>query len=627
MERKQITGRKLKKNHSNAIPRYIISYDAETIPEQTDSHGRRFAHKFRLAVAKSARIRGDKVTDVKTARFLRPDAFWQWALAHTGPQHTVWIVAHNALFDMIVSGLPERMERAEFLIDWPRSRYQKEDNSGDEPHSVGICCLESPPTILALRSVATQGRFVIVDSLNWFPVSLKMLGESTGLPKLPMPQFSECDETWFRYCERDVDIVFGAFTELINWVKTRDMGMFRYTAPSQAMAAYRHRFMESDIYFHDNAEVKALERESYFGGRTEVFKIGQIREVVHQLDVNSLFPSVMMRGQFPYRLDRYEITNKDTDVLPEIDYDRSVASVILETNRPLYPIRRRGRVIWPVGRFRASLAGRELCNAYKLGHIRSVASWAEYSTAALFNKWVCELWGMRREYKEAANGLYDQFTKRLLNSLYGKFAQLSPQWVNDDADVSGLPWSSWSECDMSTGERTNFRSVGWQVQRQESRQEIASTFCAISAFVTALARRRMDYLRYAAGQENCYYQGVDSLIVTDEGYRRLQVAGEVSDTELGKMRLQVSTDYGEIFGCSDYLIGDRTVVSGRAAPVEDKETGILLQKKFLTDRILFCGSPASEVIQENVTWERSTEYYKGTVSADGSVQPLTLLEL
>ena len=67
----------------------------------------------------------------------------------------------------------------------------------------------------------------------------------------------------------------------------------------------------------------------------------------------------------------------------------------------------------------------------------------------------------------------------------------------------------------------------------------------------------MNRLRTVAGQKNVYYQGVDALIVNSAGYRSLLAAGEVSQLEIGKLRLEHTANYGAVSGICDYNLGDK----------------------------------------------------------------------
>lgn len=623
MIHRQATGRKIKPNHSNALPKFIIAYDTETTREKCEASGRVFNHRFRLGVAIVYRLTKGTVDSERVYRLSSAADFWALVHSLSSPQYTCWIVAHNALFDLIVSDFADQFERSQLVIDWPRSKRRLPDNDESNVLTSALCIIESPPTIIAARSSISGGRIVTVDTLNWFPLPLNELGKAINLPKLRFPEFSDSDEVWFAYCERDAQIVGKSFIELLQWVRSNDFGMFRYTGPAQAMAAYRHRFMTMPIYCHDNKAVKQLERQSYFGGRTEVFKLGEIKTIVHQLDISSLFPSVMASGLFPHLLDRYEFRDGFDDPPGDLDYSAAIAEVHLSTDECIFPVRTDKGVAYPIGQFCTTLAGPELEYAHRRKAIVAMRSWSEYKLGDLFSRWVKTLWGMRKQYKEAGNSAYDQFTKRLMNSLYGKFGQLSPRWINVPNSLAALPWSSWTEIDQTEGTRRQFRSFGWQVQMQADKAEADKNFVAIAAFVTAKARMRMNWLRVAAGSANVYYQGVDSLVVTPPGYERLKACGECSETELGKLRHQMTVGQGEIIGCSDYVLGDKVVLSGRSKQLDTLESGELLQRRFETAKYMFTGSPINQVTEEQTTWQRSANYHKGVVGPDGWVKPHT----
>ena len=356
----QRTGHKLKGNHSNALPRYIIAWDTETLPHRIDKAGRRYSHSFRLGVAISARIVGTKPVGRTVRRITRLADFWRLLDKFTAINYTTWLVCHSALFDMVVSGMSEKVESAELVLEWPRSRRPKPTDKPEDKLSDALCVIESPPTIIGLKWSKTGGRVVVVDTLNYFQQPLSELGKACGKPKLPMPAFDESDEKWFTYCERDTEIVFDTFTNLLAWVRENDMGMFRYTAPSQAMAAYRHRFANINIYIHDNDDVKKLERQASFGGRSEVFRLGEIKEQVHHYDCNAMFPYVMLANNFPCCLNRFEMRSERIELLPDIDWARSVAEVELKTWDNLYPVRTDHGVLYPVGSFVTTLCGEEL---------------------------------------------------------------------------------------------------------------------------------------------------------------------------------------------------------------------------------------------------------------------------
>lgn len=622
----QQTYRRLRRNHSNALPRYIISYYVETRVDETNSDEKRQFNTFDKGYAFSARYRDGQLSSIKEHAIFSPSDLWSLVKRTTAKNYTTWLISHNTLNAMIISGMPDLFERGELTIEWPRSDRVKENNVEDNPHASTICIIDNPPTIIAAKYVSSGGRLVILDLLNWF---------RTGLPTLVDKLHNHAPESRLNHiefperlssCRDSASVILRTFGELIGWVKANDMGMFRYTGPSQAMSAYRHGCMTHALFIHDNTEVKQIERNAYYGGRTEVFKLGSTQGFVTQLDTNSLFPSVMRQHNYPTKLTRYSLSSVYGLPPTDIDYFASVASVEIDTDEAIYPVRVGANTVYPIGRFCTTLCGEELHDAYSKGRVKKVASWAEYELQPIFIEWVDKLWGMRQQYRRDGNTLYEEFAKKLLNSLYGKFGQRSPNWINVPRGVADLPWSQWTSINTATGKRVVYRSFGWQVQEYHDKGEIEGTFVAVAAFITAAARVRMNNLRQIAGEKSVLYQGVDSLLIRSEALSRLIEAGEVSATELGKLRIQLEASDCEIHGHSDYRLGEKVVISGLAGDNWTGADGETQQRIIGTTRNLFSGVAIDSIEEYSTAWRRITKYKKGVADQDGWVSPLSMIE-
>ncbi|KKK75817.1 hypothetical protein LCGC14_2869900, partial [marine sediment metagenome] len=122
-------------------------------------------------------------------------------------------------------------------------------------------------------SWAKAGRRIrIVDTWTLFRCPLSKLGELVGLEKLPMPAADAGAAAWNTYNRRDVEILLAAVTETIDFLVDEELGSYQDTVASLAWNAYRHRFMNLKPLVHRFADVLKLERQAYFGGRTEVLK-------------------------------------------------------------------------------------------------------------------------------------------------------------------------------------------------------------------------------------------------------------------------------------------------------------------------------------------------------------------
>lgn len=553
--------RNLKANEGNLLPRRIIFFDTETLPERT-AHSTRLTHYLRLGCAEFGVLEAGRWTRVKLLNFSTAEEFWVWAIARGTPRGTTWIVSHGAVFDLATTQFPLLWESGAVVDDKPRAKRAPTAGDGTIAPPASLVVLEDPPTIIGFRAVASGSRFIVVDTLNYFREPLAAMGETVGLPKLPMPEFSASNEDWFTYCRRDCDILREAFLGLVKFVAEQNLGNFGKTAPSQAMNAFRHRFMRHKIVQHDRRDVRALERDAYFGGECRVFYLGPIRATVHQLDVAGLFPSAMLYSAVPWRLLRWEIRDEPLPLAPAIDPARTIAEVVVNSPSETFPWRKDGRVSYLCGRFRTCLCGPELAYAVDKGYVIEWGRWAEYATIPLFTAYVEHFWRLRSQFRAAGNKLYDRLCKLLLNSLYGKFGQLGSAWIDRPELLPERPWSQWVELDCARSRRRDFRAVGWRAQERVAKQEIDGAFPAISAFITSAARQRMRELRRTAGVHDVYYQGVDSLIVSQEAFLRLLAAGEVAHFELGKLRFIDSAEVGGIWGKQHYTLGQRDIISG-----------------------------------------------------------------
>lgn len=621
MEQKQYTGRRMRKNHSNALPRYIIAYATEVENKPDETNHRRSNDVFTRGSIISCRLEGTEAKQIRPRILHSPQEFWQQIEKFSAANYTTWVVGHSILHSLLVSGVREQFEEAKFVIDWPRSKRKRENNDEDDPHSSALVIIGNPPTIVACRCVGTGGRIAIVDLLNWFPASLDEIDDTLGRDNGDFRSAISGHADINTPSMKTAGTVLATFLRLMSWSRENDVGMFRYTAASQAMSAYRHRFMTEEIFVHDNMPVKNLERHAHYGGRTEIFRYGNFQEKMHQLDVNSLFPSVMATGLFPTKLERYQLTSRWSQNLPPIDWSRSVANVWIKTSTPYYPVRFPQGIVYPIGEFGTTLCGEELKYAFDSGDLQSVQSWSEYSVGRIFSAWVEYMWRLRSLHAQSGDAVYAKLVKLMLNGLYGKFAQRGAKWINCANQMDVVPWQEWTETDCRTSQNRRFRSFGYQKQEYVGEQELVSTFVAVSSFVTAAARMRMNLLREVAGPHNVYYQGVDGLIVTDEGRGRLDHAGEICEGELGKLRHQLTVDEAEILGYCDYRLGTKKVKSGLSGNAIVLPDGELLQQLAHVQDSLFSLDQRTGVSKVATTWHRQAQLVKGYVDANRWVQP------
>lgn len=555
--------RNMKRNHSCQLPRSICFVDTETEDCNHNEQDQYSTQRLKLGHCEIGRIEKGKWTRAKELTFVNRSLFWNFVLGQSTNRQTTWIVAHNAVFDCTHLGLWQLLENGIFVIDSPRSFRHGINDAGSPDYGRGICVTESPPVIVGLRHVATGKRLIVVDSLNYFRCPLADLGSHFGIEKPELPDRQVISDDLIERCRVDVEILKRGFLSLIEFVSLHDLGVFRYTASSQSLSAFRHRFMKHSIVFHDDAQAKKLERNCYFGGATIIFKPGWHGERMYQVDVNSLYPFVMVNTRFPRKLVRSEVDGGA--YITKLPCDPAdCAAICLCVNRQQYlPYRTKHCTEYSDGAGLYYLCGEELATAIKLDVVKVILGYTEYICDYIFRDFAEWFLTKRMEYRNGQNKPLEYLCKLLANSLYGKLGQLQPQWENDPAIVAPQAWHKWFENNHDTGEVTPYRSIGWHVQRMTGRAELPNTLVAIPAFVTSAAREYMRLMRQAIGVENIFYQGVDSLVLNQAGYDCLVDMEMMDRSAPGMFKLVCEGESGEFRAKMSYRIGEKTVIAGK----------------------------------------------------------------
>lgn len=590
----------IRANTGAGFPRRLVFVDVESRQDWRSGDGKEHTQRFRIAVGQYAEWNGEAWQADLPCRFADPDAYWDWLDCQLHKRDTTWLFAHNAKVDMTWLGL------------WDRIGAGWCEVTG---HILG-----DPPLCLWLRRRGCRLR--VVDSMNYVRLPLSAIGEKLGVPKGQWQGWDTPDAELAAYCEQDVTVLRTAVCQMLDWWREGERGRWAATSAGLAWNAWRHRYLQAPVLVHDDGDVTSLERDAYHAGRTEAFRVGEIGGPVYHYDVNSMYPFVMRKGLFPCALKRSGLWDEPRSFDAEHDPIRCVATVRLETDRPDYPVRVGGYTVWPSGRFVTTLAGPELATAFAAGHVRKVYQWAEYELADLFSSYVDDLYVRKVSAREEGDEWSVELYKLLLNSLYGKFAQRTSDWEDYPEAKASDPWEEFFWSPAGGGPPEWCRAVGWDTQRKVSTREWAHSFPAISAWVASWGRVYLGALIEAAGRENTYYVGTDSLIVNWNGMDRLGKTGCLDPNELGKLRL-VSTGHRlTVWGERRYEIDDRPHVSGIRGKAERLGKDSWKQEEWQGLRsILLSHDRQSVSVKERIVTVGSA-YRKGRVGPGGVVSPL-----
>lgn len=466
---------------------------------------------------------------------------------------------------------------------------------------MGYAVLECPPFVLDCRRPGLTGTLRIVDVANY--------GATIGARSMP------CAER----ARLTMDFVRG----MIGVVNSNGLGGLRATVGSQSRAAFLAAHLTELMQCHCDLQALTLETESYYAGRCEAFRLGEVPGEVWHLDVTAMYASIYATLEVPVALTCVQRDLAAWQVLGVEAQNGCIADVTLRTDEPCYPFRddERRLCIWPVGEFRTTLAGAELAQALREKHVQQIHSIAYYLTAPALASYANCVLALRAEY--AGQGPLSSWAKMLGNCIVGKFAQRDRRWVNDRSNRAHQVWDAWWGEDP-LAEIVRWRAVADTVQREESGGWSDDAIPAVSAFICAAARMRLLAMIRCAGWDQVYYCDTDSLFTSALGLGRLREAGWVKPGAPGFLRIESCATGLAIGGIKDYTVNGRRVKAGYPvdAEAQDCEGGAVWIGVGVSGCCRAQRRPAA--LRHAVPFNFLSAYRHGLPSNDGKVRPIRL---
>lgn len=538
-------------------PETILFLDTEAAIFEPDEDTQ--CHFFRVGVGCLCQyVEGEGLVEYQWKTFADPDELWSfvvWLVDFTGK---AMVVAHNMDYDGRVSRSFGELQEKGF--------------------TAGFSVMGRSCTMYIWER--NKDRIVLLDSMNLWPEKLEVLGKSVGLEKIPVDFKTATYDEITAHCKRDVEILVRMWQEWFKFLDKYDLGSFGYTAASQSLKTYRHKFMHEKIAIHSDPRALDLERRAYRGGRTECFVVGKLPPgEYYQVDVNGLYASMMLLYEYPYNLNKVMWSVSLRELRKLLDGYCVIAEVVISARKPTYPYKILGRNCYPSGTFMTVLTTPELKRALGLGEIRGVGRVAVYDKADLFSEYVKFFQGLRLGYKTEGDGARQRLCKLFLNSLQGKFGQRGREQKKVG---EGLPGEVWSVLELNavTGVFERVVCFGGSVHRTEDKGESRNSFPAIPAHVSAYGRMYMWMLIETAGSEHVFYTDTDSLIVDQEGYDNL--AHMMDPDALGMLKLEGMAEDVSINARKDYQFGEKRTLKGIKTDAEELVPGLYRQWHFTT---------------------------------------------
>lgn len=484
----------LRRNESVWTPGTVIYLDTET---RRISNVGQDVLVMRLWVARlhDRRPEGKGRPDVVTKCGRTSAELVEWIDEQMRGRKTVWLFAHNLSFDLSTTRLPLVLADA----GW-----------GVSDMSVG----GKAPWV---RMVRGSKVLTLVDSGSWLPVPLKEVGERLGLVKPELPDEQDDDDAWFARCRADVDILSAAMGQILDWWDENELGHFNITGPACGWNAFRHMWTVQRIVVDPAPARVQADRLAVHGGRRGVWRIGRLRMgPLLELDFTGAYPRVAAELALPVRrAAAFDSLGLDDSRLVS-DRWGIVAEVELETEVPRWPVRWRGVTWYPVGRFKAHLAGPEIAEAARLGCLRAIGPGHVHQLGSVLMSWARWVLSVQANESGADLGAVEILAKHWGRSVIGKFASRS----FDKIEMGASPIAGWGYeegWDRASGTRGGFVDIAGRRWWVASSATPDNAYPAVLAWVESHVRLRLSRVLECLGDATVIQCDTDGLIVTRDG--------------------------------------------------------------------------------------------------------------
>lgn len=394
------------------------------------------------------------------------------------------------------------------------------------------------------------GKVKLVDSLNILKTSVEQLGKFLGQEKLDNEKlFKEFEkgiitEQAKEYCKIDCKIVWDS----LNIVFTK-IGAVKITLASCSLHYFRTQFQEDNIFFNDlSYEFK----NSYYGGRVECFKIG--KTYARKYDINSLYPFCMLQ-KIPNPSKLHEVNPElfEHFLNPKFNYGGLIECEVehYENNFGFLPLRKNGKLIFPMGKFSGTWNINEIQFALKNKAIK-ILSCKKLIVADLIDSVFTDFVIDNYRLRVLSKGTFLEYVyKIILNSLYGKFAQRTKgkqeyfPLIPDDyilrLDRMKIPF----EVKMFSMERNDCYII---TKKKDEKEFMSHSIPLLSSYVTSYGRIELLKLFIKHKENKIVYCDTDS-IACEIDLEKIHIGKELGELKEEKeiiINIRGNKNYTEI---------------------------------------------------------------------------------
>ena len=336
------------------------------------------------------------------------------------------------------------------------------------------------------------------------------------------------------YCERDTialhQILLKFGQEIFKMYK---IDIIKYpTLPSLAFAIYRSKFMPKDKIPLILSKLHFTLKESYYGGITDIYK--PLGRKIHSYDVNSLYPSSMLKYPMPVGKPTFfsgnpYLLNKDP-----FGFFKVKISSPLDLKVPILPTKvetKSGiRTICSIGSWTGWYFSEEIKNAEKYGYKFEILEGYLFERDFIFTEYINNLYELKTSVEDNDPKYF--IAKLLMNSLYGRFG-MNP--ISEESRIVSA-----EESERIIIERKNVKVVPLLSgncfisfdKLDEDELDITNISVVISSAIASYSRIQMSYFMNKY-QNNLYAIDTDGIKVDCK-----LATSEVDNKQLGKMKYE-----------------------------------------------------------------------------------------
>jgi hypothetical protein len=425
---------------------------------------------------------------------------------------------------------------------------------------------------LKFQCYRTGGRFFLqlrdrelLDSMCVLRGSLRSIAKSLGVStqkweNLP-DDFYQRIETydWQPYLRDDCKCLYECIDSLRSAVRSLGVNL-RPTLASTAMNLFQSQYLKQEIRgLHWSDPIEGQIRESYVGGRSEVFKSQM--SFGASWDINSSYPYAMI-SDVPTNLKFIGLGH----AIPEFGFCDAIIDIPPDEHIPPLHFKTTEKLYFPVGSLSGWYTSSELkhcISRYGTNSVK-VKRYLTYDHAPIFKSYVTDLYKKRLEAKANDNRPLAEACKLLMNTLYGKHGtNRNREKIVQGQEYYSYPWNNQKALDqikrhqgMSTTKSRTILVTEYSRENYIYSIPVYLDFASyvlpqISSWITANARLRLQTYLDTAGQGICYCD-TDSVYVETDAISTIY-KGETGK-ELGKLKLEQLIAWGFFASPKVYLL-------------------------------------------------------------------------